>query len=299
MKKPPYRMIGLGLGALGLGIIAAHSGGASANFQPPRREYMEPPQGWIKTAIAHASGHEGNPSSVQTQDNAILSYGIIQWTLKSGNLYNVLTYMQRANPALFAQIFVNPTGLLEAAKAKSAGPVGDAYLNQEPWLSRFRAAGKQPDFIAAQWTAAAEGAEARAAAAISKMLGIASERAMVYYFDRAIHQGAHGATSTAARLVDGWKASPASKPTNDRDILLQFGWLCARPYRYVGEAEPTKGDWRRVSMEKPELSAGDRWPPVAKVTAPVNTFHKFNSWDLYEIIVGRTREILADSKLHD
>lgn len=258
---------------------------------------------WVGTLLKKTMSHEGTFYSVQrNKDGQGVSYGILQWTQKGGGLAKVLRAMYAADPAKFAEVFEGGwQRMLAAVDARSLEAVDGAYLWDEPWLSRFYKAGRIRVFQQAQMRLAASSEYMQAAKEIAKILGPRSERAMVVYFNRTVHQGAQGALVPAKRLAAGWQSGAIKRPNNDRDILLQYTWLCAGIFRRV---TPPKGDgWRQVSTEYPELKPGDRTPAkTAKVPVQQPTWHKFaGDWSisLYDLIVFRTRDILNDPQLRD
>ena len=139
-------------------------------------------------------------------DAAGLRYGFVGFAQDSGMLGRLLTMMRERDPAKFAEVFGPQADELlrvtcqrgPASHAAGGGrsarlqPVGVADLWQEPWLSRFVAAGAHPPFQAAQ-------NEFAVRAFVDPMLGFAAafgmntERALAMVCDRAVQQGPNGA----------------------------------------------------------------------------------------------------------
>jgi hypothetical protein len=156
-----------------------------------------------------------NPNLPQYQRWHVgLSYGLIQFTQDSGMLGRLLAMMQDRDAVKFGQVFgPQAQELLRVTTAPGPGsrrapggrsarvqPVGGADLWQEPWLSRFRAAGAHPSFQAAQ-------NEFAARAFVDPMLGFAAafgmntERALAMVCDRAVQQGPRGARRWLAGAI--------------------------------------------------------------------------------------------------
>jgi hypothetical protein len=135
-----------------------------------------------------------------------LSYGFVQFTQDSGALGRLLQMMRQRDGAEFRRIFgadadelVRVTSLPGPGSRNSPGgrsarvqPVAGHDLWEEPWLSRFRAAGAHPPFQAAQ-------NELAVRMFLDPMLGLAeafgldTERGVAMLTDRAIQMGLGGA----------------------------------------------------------------------------------------------------------
>jgi hypothetical protein len=131
----------------------------------------------------------------------------VQFTQDSGGLGRLLQMMRARDPAHFREIFgpdadalvevtnrAGPSGRTVQPGGRSARvqPVAGTDLWQEPWLSRFRAAGAHPPFQAAQ-------NELAVRRHLDPMLdfaagfGLNTERALAMIVDRSIQMGAGGA----------------------------------------------------------------------------------------------------------
>ena len=297
-----------------LGLLAASSDGQAALQGAAvrgQRVVYRILDDWMGVLIAKTSAHEGKFWSVQKNiDGNGVSYGIIQWTQLGGGLFKVLTRMRSADPDFFDATFGGAAAaarMMASVQAKSLAPVDGAVLWEQPWLGRFAAAGYHEPFQQAQLYEAQNSEYMRAAISIARMLGPQTERAMVCYYNRTVHQGPGGATGPAKRLVAAW-ANGARKPDNDRDILLQYTWLCAAQFRRTTQPESmafnSRGAvWKVVAEEYPELTVGDRWPVKQKIACPVPTWHVFSSSRYtvsnYDLITMRSRDILNDRTLRD
>jgi len=307
----PFVVLGVGvLGLLGAGLFLSTDEGkaverAAENVaRAAKREVMYLIEGWFNVLLKKTSEHEGTYWSVNRNlDGQGVSYGCIQWTQLGGGLYKVLLRMQQADPNAFARIFgPGAARMMMVVSNKSLESVDGAYLWNEPWLSRFREAGHWPAFQQAQITEALQSEYMQAAIQIANLLGVKTERAMVMYFNRTVHQGPAGALNPAKALAGDWQKGRIKRPATDREVLLQYGWLCAASFRRVGgPPSGSKQDWRLVSQEYPELAAGDRYIAGKRVPAPPNTYHVFkgDDFDIYDLIVNRTRQILTDPELRD
>lgn len=298
--KPNY----LAFGAFGVVAVLATAMVASGGAQKLEQEVEALVGGWVQTLIAKTSAHEGTFWSVQRNlDGQGVSYGILQWTQKGGGLASVLGAMQAADPAKFAAIFGPGTDrMMAAVRSRSLAPVDGANLWDEPWLGRLRAAGKVPAFQHAQLKLASSSEYMQASIQIAQLLGVRTERAMVVYFNRAVHQGSAGALGPAKRLAEGWRLGKIRRPNNDRDVILQYAWMCAGIFRRTSPPSNASG-WRLVGSEYPELAPGDRLPAkTPRVPVRQATWHRYaGNWpiSLYDLIVYRTRDILNDPSLRD
>ena len=161
-----------------------------------------------------------------------LSYGIIQFTQESGNLGRLLTMMRDRDAEAFGRIFGDQADELirvttaagppssESPDGRSARtqPVGGADLWEEPWIERFREAGRAPAFQAAQ-------NELAATAFLDPMLefagnlGLDTDRALTMVVDRAVQMGLGGARHWIIAAV-----GPVSTPALRQQALSALGF---------------------------------------------------------------------------
>lgn len=275
---------------------------AATDAREAVREAVTMIDDWMTTLIRKTSAHEGTYWSVQRNlDGNGVSYGILQWTQLGGGLYTVLSRMRAADPAAFDAAFGGSAAalaLLAHVKEKNMGPLQGALLWNEPWLSRFRAAGKVASLQAAMWQAAIESDYMQAAVDIARLLGVSTERAMVVYYNRTVHQGAGGALKAARQLADYYARNPGSRPATATGVLAQYGWICAAPFRRTTPPESMQRskttEWKEVSSEHDIGEDGKLFVRTGRV------WHAFTGpWDLWELILKRTAEILADPELRD
>ncbi len=131
-----------------------------------------------------------------------LSFGVVQFKQESGDLGRLLTMTKQRDEAAFARAFPDhadellatmnavgpPSSQAPDGRSVRTQPVGGADLWDEPWLSRFRAAGAEPACQAAQ-------NELAAALFIDPMLrfaadaGLDTDRALAIVVDRAAQLG--------------------------------------------------------------------------------------------------------------
>lgn len=135
-----------------------------------------------------------------------LSYGVAEFNQDSGTLGQLLRLMQEREPDTFAAVFGDAAGELvatttapgpsgefvEGGRGPRVQPVSGSDLWDEPWLSRFRAAGAVPAFRAAQNQLAAE-LYLAPMITVAAGFGLTSERALCMVLDRAIALGEQGA----------------------------------------------------------------------------------------------------------
>jgi hypothetical protein len=235
---------------------------------------------WMHKVIARTSAREGGYDAINPNtDGAGLSFGILQWTQSSGNLGKLLAAMQATDSATFERIF-GPSSrtLIDTMRAGGVRSVGGAYPWQEPWASRFRAAGRTPIFQLVQDEYAKVDPHMQAALEVAKRLKVMTERSMAIFFDTAVQQGPNGAKSIAeaartALLARGSNAVPYA------DVLRVYVEKCLdRVRRRSPPAEDTPGTWRQV---------GDEW-------------HRFaRDVDLFKAVHRRRTALLTDPLLAD
>jgi hypothetical protein len=274
---------GAGLLWLGGGLVAAlllvtRSAGAMVSHVEPSDD-----RAWVRRVIALVSATEGEADSLNRNlDGAGLSYGILQWNQRSGSLGVLLSAMAEADPPAFARLF-GPSwaSLLEATRRGGLAAVDGAPLWEEPWVSRFAAAGRHVMFVAVQWRLAEQGEHFRGALDAARILGVSTERAMALFFDRSVQQGPGAARQMAETLRASWAGRAVSYP----EALQAFADLAASRFQRTSPPPtPYYSDrarhivWKRVGAE---------WHAVA------------GRWDLYVDVVRRTRAILADRRLSD
>jgi hypothetical protein len=264
---------------------------------------------WIPTLLWKTSEHEGQFWSVQANlDGNGVSYGILQWTQKSGSLGGLLRAMAAADPIAFGRFFGSSWArLLEVTGRASLEAVDGVALWSEPWVSRFASAGRWPAFQQVQARVAAESEYMGGAVKIASVLGVSTERAMVMYYNRTVHQGVSGALGPAQRLAAWYTEDARRRPANPNDVLAQYAWTCASKFRRA--SAPARRDynssgniwWSPVPTEWSELGVGhygvyrvsvsDVWHAV---TGPPS-----KPWSLYDLIVKRSSDILTDPTLRD
>lgn len=265
---------------------------------------------WIPTLLRKTSAHEGTYWSVQRNlDGNGVSYGILQWTQKSGSLGKLLAAMRSADPEAFASFFgASWAKVLDLTARSSMEAVDGAALWSEPWASRFAAAGRHPVFQRVQVAEAARGEHMRAAVEIAQLLGVTTERALVLTFNRTVHQGAHGALKPARSLVAWYAEDIRRRPTQPKDVLAQYAWSCASKFRrttapanrcFNADCNIT---WAPVASEWSELRA-DGVYRIQRL-AVSGTWHAVTGpeakpWSLYDAITRRSSDILTDPTLRD
>lgn len=269
---------------------------------------------WVPTLLRKTSAHEGTYTSVQRNiDHQGVSYGILQWTQLGGGLYRVLSRMRAADPTTFDHLFGPGSGLgagaadrmMAVVQAKSLAPVDGANLWDSPWLGAFRAAGAHPPFQNAQDREAATSEYMRAAVKIARLLGVRTERALVLFYNRTVHQGAEGALGPARVMAEWYAADPSRRPANPNDVLAQYAWRCAARFRRQSPPQDLAYNdrgltWKPVTAELSELRTGDY--RVRRVAVERPTWHVFSGdWktSLYDLITKRSSDILLDRSLRD
>lgn len=268
-------------GALLVGGLAAAAGLLLFAARPAQAAVRTPDdRAWVRRVIAFVSSTEGKADSLNRNlDGAGLSFGILQWNQHAGNLGVVLHAMQRADPTAFARIFGPAWAALLAVTGRgSLEPVDGAVLWQEPWVSRFVAAGRYPPFVEVQWYVAEHGEHFQGALDVARILGVRTERAMALFIDRAVQQGPAAARQLAEQLAAG-----GARPYPQ--VLQVYAELAASRFRRSRPPpSPCYSSAARHIVWKP---AGPEWHAVA------------GRWDLYADIIRRTTRILVDKALSD
>lgn len=301
-------VVGGGVAAVALLALAGAAAVGHGNVAEGAKHIEGQIDDWLGTLLAKTSAHEGKYWSVQRNlDGQGVSYGILQWTQKGGGLGRVLARMYNADPIEFRSIFgANTDELLAKTAAASLEPVAGAELWRDPWLGRFDKAGRYVPFQRAQDIEAGDSDYLKAAIEIAGLLGVQTERAMVLYFNRTVHQGAAGALGPA-RVMAAWYAEdPARRPASPNDVLAQYAWRCAAAFRRTtapaSDAYSKDGvlRWEPVSSEWSELKTGDYRVKRVAVASP--TWHVFPGdfpTSLYDLITKRSSDILLDPTLRD
>ncbi|MFN7146882.1 MAG: hypothetical protein ACK4YP_24115 [Myxococcota bacterium] len=264
---------------------------------------------WIPTLLRKTSEHEGEFWSVQRNlDGNGVSYGILQWTQKSGSLGRLLREMAATDPTAFARFFgASWHKVLDVTGRASLEAVDGVALWAEPWASRFVSAGRWPPFQQVQARVAAESEYMAGAVEIARLLGVSTERAMVLYYNRTVHQGASGALGPARRLVAWYAEDARRRPATPNDVVAQYAWTCAARFRRTSAPErrnfSNDGNiwWSPVATEWSELGVGNyrvRRVAVSGVWHAV-TGPPSKPWSLYDLITKRSSDILTDPTLRD
>ncbi len=238
---------------------------------------------WVPRVIRRVMRHEGGYDSLNLNtDGAGLSFGILQWPQRTGDLARVLAAMYAADATTFQRVFgPDWPKLLQAVNSRSLAPVASAVLWAEPWVSRFRAAGRHPPFQEAQDKLAREGEHFQAAEAVARKLNVPTERALALFFDTAVQQGAGAADQVAAKVRARFTAGGQAVAVSYRDLLSAYAASAAdRARRTTPPTAPSSGRLRWVAV-------GSEWHLHA------------GSVDLYRDILSRRTAILKDPQLGD
>jgi hypothetical protein len=184
-----------------------------------------------------------------------LSFGIIQFTQDSGNLARLLTLMRQRDAAEFDRIFGPkaadllavtgapgpPSAEVKGGRSARVQPVDGADLWEEPWLSRFRQAGKHRPFQAAQ-------NELAATLFLDPMLrfagwlGLDTERALSVVVDRGVQMGVGG----AQRWIIG-AVGPAQTAAQRQQALAALKYPDLRQFQAATPGLTADGDWGPLS----------------------------------------------------
>lgn len=203
----------------------------------------------VKRLVNIVMAHEGNYDSVnRNTDGAGASIGIFQWPQRTGGILAVLHGYYEANPPLFVQIF-GPSGKsLLHMPVGSMAPIDGAYLWQEPWVSRFVLAGRQPVFQAVQDRLTAEGEYIKAAFSAANLLGFVTERSLAVMLDAAVSQGPQFAVNVArdVRRLLGGQTLPM------RQVLEEYLRRSSAHFHSFTQPPPSRKphmSWKQINNE--------------------------------------------------
>ena len=196
-------------------------------------------------------------------DKQGLSFGLIQWAQKPGRLNEIVTAFRNADPARFHSTFGGETaaeGLLRHTARNKGGvdpstgittdPAFD--LIEEPWVSRFRAAGLDPFFQRVQVSVATADAQSAYLDLKARTPLISSERGVAFLLDVANQHGAGGAHSIYEAVATPAMAESAllraMRDESVRRVGAQYGGGSAE-----ARSTASRRDW---FLTTPELSDG-------------------------------------------
>jgi hypothetical protein len=212
-------------------------------------------------------------------DGAGISVGLIQWSQVGGGLTELLEhwnyYLRERALEHFGAAWDQVRTI---ARAKSKAPVGGAQLWEEPWLSRFRAALRDPELQRAQRTLIAQGQYMQGAKEAAIVLGTQSIRALALFLDRAVQQGQGRVLSVARELAEDAVRLADDEP----ELLARFADAMVERFRLAAGPPPastsSRLQWKAVDGE----------------------WHLFSgAMNLYTSSRRRVDAILADPKLSD
>ncbi|WP_433361207.1 peptidoglycan-binding domain-containing protein [Actinoplanes sp. CA-142083] len=166
------------------------------------------------SADAEFTGAAGADHPAYQRYHLGLSFGIVAFNQDGSELGQLVTLMQRRDPARFAETFgpdapalldvtnrPGPLGRdLPEGRSARVQPVAGADLWTEPWLSRFRQAGAYPPFRGAQ-IELASGLYLDPVLRFCADLGLATPRGLAVVFDRAAHRGPTGGMAWVVETV--------------------------------------------------------------------------------------------------
>jgi len=234
----------------------------------------------LRKLAASISAHEGDYDSVnRNTDNQGASVGIYQWAQRPGALYVLLHAYFREDAALFKRIFGSAwAALLEATKRKSMKAVAGALLWEEPWVTKFKLAGREPVFQRVQDRLAQEGVFMRSAFAAAGTMQFYTLRSLALTLDTATQQGPETAEIIARKTAKELEG----RTVPQTEALKLYVEIAARPYRRL--SAPTQ------APSKPHLS----WKKIG------NEWHLFSGKvNLYRNIVARRMKLVTDPGLSD
>lgn len=174
-----------------------------------------------------------------------LSFGLIQFTQRSGALGKVLAAYRGTDPGEFAQVF-GPSAdeLLRVTNAQTPdarlAPVDGRVLWDPVWTNRFVEAGRRQGCRTAQRKIAVE-AFLDPHLSIAAWLGLDTERALAMLYDRCVHQGNGAGLAWVVRT-----AGPIQTQLQREEALRALG------YDHLGAFQASV----------PYLEQSDGWGPA-------------------------------------
>lgn len=193
-------------------------------------------------------GH--NHSAYQTYHIG-LSYGIVQFTQDGGNLGRVLVMMRDRDRDTFNRIFGEhadelirvttaqgpPSRRTSTGRSARVQAVGGADLWVEPWLTRFREAGRHRPFQSAQ-NEAASTFYIEPILKFAAWLGLNSDRALTIVADRSVQLGPGGARSWIIETV-----GPIQTTAQRQQALQALHYADLRAFQQATHGLTVDGDW--------------------------------------------------------
>ena len=179
-----------------------------------------------------------------------LSYGYVGFNQDAGELGKLLAMQRQRDKATFEKIFgpdadalvatTNAAGLAskDVAGGRSARvqPVAGKDLWDEPWLARFREAGKHGAFQAAQLEMASK-AFLEPMLPMARSLRLTTDRALAMLLDRAVDMGVTDAQQWVAAAT-----GPAQTPAQRQQALAALGYDDVASFQEDAGLSPD-GNW--------------------------------------------------------
>ena len=239
------------------------------------------PGRWMDQVIQRVAANEGRYTTIDRNSHgAGLSFGIFQWSQKSGDLGALLSEMEQQCPRVCRSVF-GPRWSALVAGTQEAGvrEVDGANLWDDPWLRCFRVAGNTPELQHVQMHLARTGRHFRAAVEIASILGVATQKALALFLDTCVQQNPRSARRSAQTTL---RRLPVFSYDDPSSVLRLYAEICAERYRSVSEPK------------KPYPASHIEWR---------ETDGEWHAWagrfDLYDRVFSRRLAILRDPSLED
>jgi hypothetical protein len=202
--------------------------------------------GIVREVVAPHSGDAPYSAVADDRGAALgLCYGIALFPQASPHLGSVLRLMWLRDPRAFGEIMgPQASDLVAAASAPEASgrlvPVGGEPLWSEAWKQRFRVAGENAAFQAAQNEEAIEN-QVRPLLPVAAALGLATERLVAMLYEAAVSRGLGGGARWAVEAC-----SPLRDAASRERVLRGLGFADLAAFQagvegLVADGVPTAG----------------------------------------------------------
>ncbi|HYE41373.1 MAG TPA: hypothetical protein VEB23_15655, partial [Ramlibacter sp.] len=196
------------------------------------------------------SGRFGTAHPAYQRFHLGLTFGGFPFVQEHGTLGQLLVLMRERDRATFDNLFPEAATLVSVTTAADGPrawqspdgysqrlrPVGGKRLWEEPWLSRFRRAGRHPPFQGAQNELAAS-LYVQPVVGVCRQIGLDSEQGLAMVIDRAVQMGADGALAWVLEC-----ATPVETLAMKQAALTRLGQSDVQSFQ-AAQKLPLTGTW--------------------------------------------------------